>query len=778
MKDSTMLIPPLVGGSQRTEAGAKLFAAYNGGGPLSKSNSMLSLTSNEEDVGSGVKDGKLTFHNSPPQPLTRSRSAKVAGEEAGEKQKGVPSQDYAYGHHKVGVVDDLVLNSHGRHRKSLRTKALLLKTCKSLQYGTRDSHQIEAPVSIHRSASDQQLNKVKDKADRHKLKLPDEEQDSGNSDFSPSLYRHQRMNSAQRRKDFANAVRMARHLTQVAPDSTHSSSSVCRSCGSHCSITSFDSSYETASQRFNSNSSKSVECPDCDSQVISHGRKCSHDGGVPMTRTNSPSSVHSCGSHRHRHHRHRHHKRHHSRHGHQRHSSSRSHGSHGSRSRRETRTSISLDIPDIKPRRSSRHCSQEDDNFPYHSRGTSPISGSNRDLGGSHRELRGSNRDIGGSHRDSRAHRKLQRSTANDWHTGSLSNIRRGSKSPESNPGIQQAQHRRLELTRSDTSTESHQGWAPPRPRHRMHKSRSMDPQKEITMNNVNISTSIDQSHHRGHYYDSEDVTPSYSYRGSRGSSQFASQRDSLVSSERDSVDLGLSASFQSRGDDLQYHKDLLRVPVNVSLTSEDESAGHVSDVFSKEESSSSGESHATSHSTRTKHRAGVYNTKQTHRSSDTSERHTITKNPQRTKEVVVHNEHLELSPAESGSSPIEVLVRVVSPVDDRESDSEVLSEDSLQKADSSRYVQTLVESDDDLGSGGTNSLAPSRPNITPVASSPSPVGTPSMYPMTDSAYQSNEQSTDKTGSRPTSSGVSPASAASIKIIKDELMAIYQPTGR
>ncbi len=173
------------------------------------------------------------------------------------------------------------------------------------------------------------------------------------------IFQHRRVNSAQRRKDFANSVRQARYQSIIGMEaggtnSQNSSGSYYQSCGSYCSVTSLDSDLQLqnlSSVKLRSNKSMDLtEVSHLHSHNSSHKSHSDLYDGInkqPLTRTSSRNSVMSLGSqkprhHRQHHHYHRHHK--HKQHHKTHHSNHRS--SNSTRSYHIDKRSTSLDIPD------------------------------------------------------------------------------------------------------------------------------------------------------------------------------------------------------------------------------------------------------------------------------------------------------------------------------------------------------------------------------------------------------------------------------------------------
>lgn len=301
------------------------------------------------------------------------------------------------------------------------------------------------------------------------------------------IFHHKRVNSAQRRKEFASSVRRAKQImNQEVEGSLHSSGSQCRSCNSWCSVGSFHSethrdsltSCQTCSARLlSSKESGFSRSMDFDSFELARSRKCSRCsmesdetglGGMDFHSSRNSETM-SLGSHRHHHHhhqRHHHHRqsttssRHHHRHRHRHHrhrtSSSGSHhkssrhnsAGYSHRSSRDV-SSLSVDYPD-------------DDIFRYYSSTNS----SNHNIQRSEsRSSRRSTRSHHG-HRDHKekesskshkSHKKLSR-TSSDW----VDRL-----SPDYD---MYNEHKPLEQTRSDTSNEMHFS-----PKPRIYKVKSLD---------------------------------------------------------------------------------------------------------------------------------------------------------------------------------------------------------------------------------------------------------------------------------------------------------------
>ena len=308
------------------------------------------------------------------------------------------------------------------------------------------------------------------------------------------VFQHKRVNSAQRRKEFASSVRRAKQImNQEIEGSVHSSGSQCRSCSSWCSVGSFHSetlrdsmtSCQTCSPRLlSSKESGFSRSMDFDSFEFARSRKCSRCsmesdetglGGMDFHSSRNSETM-SLGSHRHHHHHHqRHHRsstsssRHHHhrhRHRHHRHRTSSS-GSYHRSSRHSHRSSkdagsLSVEYPD-------------DDYFRYYSSNNS----SSRHLKRSEtRSSRRSSRSHHG-HRDykdhkekeasksHRSHKKLTR-TNSDW----VDRLSVGNTSPRSDNGdyAMYNGHMPLEQTRSDTSNEMLYS-----PKPRIYKVKSLD---------------------------------------------------------------------------------------------------------------------------------------------------------------------------------------------------------------------------------------------------------------------------------------------------------------
>lgn len=179
---------------------------------------------------------------------------------------------------------------------------------------------------------DRAMFEAQDSQEGVKLKAPQNSVDDSiksnnrsNSNDTDSLnspvFQHKRVNSAQRRKDFATSVRRAKQiLNQEMEGSIHSSGSLCKSCGSWCSLASFQSeshrdsltSCHTCSPRLlSSKESGFSRSVDYESVEYARSRMCSRCslesdetglGGMDFASSRNSETM-SLSSHRHHHHR-------------------------------------------------------------------------------------------------------------------------------------------------------------------------------------------------------------------------------------------------------------------------------------------------------------------------------------------------------------------------------------------------------------------------------------------------------------------------------------------
>ncbi len=223
-----------------------------------------------------------------------------------------------------------------------------------------------------KSGSDPKLTAPQNSVDDNVKGTPPQ---TGSLTESP-VFHHRRVNSAQRRKEFASSVRRAKQLIhqEVGEGSQASSGSQCRSCGSWCSMVSVQSesrrdslnSCFTCSPRLlSSKESGFSRSMDFTSLELSQSRKCSRCS-QESDETGLGMETASLSSHRHHHSRHgkykHHHKHRHSKHRHGSSSSNHRHHSTG-QSQRSSRdiSSLSIDL-------------SEDEIFKYRVRGNSQYS--------------------------------------------------------------------------------------------------------------------------------------------------------------------------------------------------------------------------------------------------------------------------------------------------------------------------------------------------------------------------------------------------------------------
>ncbi len=172
------------------------------------------------------------------------------------------------------------------------------------------------------------------------IKSHDSSKSHETDSLNSPVIKHKRINSAQRRKEFASSVRRAKQIAnQEVEGSIHSSGSLCKSCCSWCSA----ASYQSESYR-----DSITSCPSCSPRLLSskesgfsrsmdyesleysRSRKCSRCslesdetglGGMDFMSSRNSETM-SMGSHRHHHHRrHRTHnapRHHHHKHRHRR----------------------------------------------------------------------------------------------------------------------------------------------------------------------------------------------------------------------------------------------------------------------------------------------------------------------------------------------------------------------------------------------------------------------------------------------------------------------------
>ena len=354
---------------------------------------------------------------------------------------------------------------------------------------------------IENIETDRALFEAQESQEGVKVKVPQNSMEgnlkSNDTYLDSPVFHHKRVNSAQRRKDFATSVRRAKQIMNQE-GSIHSSGSQCRSCSSWCSVGSFHSethrdsitSCHTCSPRLlSSKESGFSRSMDYDSIELARSRKCSRCslesdetglGGMDFHSSRNSETM-SLGSHRHIHHLHHHHRHGHTskyhhkhRHRHHRHrttsSSSYNKSRHSStgysyRSSRDV-SSLSVDYPD-------------DDTFRYYS-----SSGSQHIHRSESRSSRRSERSSGKSHHEHRehrehrdhrdkeskrakAHKKLSRASS-DW----VDRLSVGNTSPRGEHGDYDMYngHMPLEQTRSDTSNEMHYS-----PKPRIYKVKSLD---------------------------------------------------------------------------------------------------------------------------------------------------------------------------------------------------------------------------------------------------------------------------------------------------------------